>query len=270
MTRCRAALTSKLDLDDLQERIKVKSSEADDAFQIFRWMQIEERADSEELRQAKADARKKLQELNDELNRYLASEYDVDSTDAKSFKSWRESHQPFHWLAEFYDIVQGGGFDTIIGNPPYIEIARAKLPYSVSNFTSKDSGNLYCPMMERGVALSNTTAGRFGMIVPMSIVSTERMTSARDVLEDSCGKLWLSHFSGDANPSKLFEGVKFRLSIILASMSEEKATWSSAYSKWFAAERDVLFRSFNTNRLRLLSDIWDLSPSWDRLLSARF
>ena len=180
--------------------------------------------------------------MNDELDRYLASEYGIDPTDTKSLASWRESHQPFHWLAEFYDIVQGGGFDVVVGNPPYIEIARARLPYSVSNFTSKDSGNLYCPMMERGVALTNSTAGRFGMIVPMSIVSTERMTSARDVLEDSCGKLWLSNFSGDANPSKLFEGVKFRLSIVLASMSEKEATWSSAYLKWFAAERDVLFQ----------------------------
>ena len=91
------ALTSKLDFENSQERIQATASDADDAFQIFRWMQIEEPVDSEELREAKADVREKLGELNDELDRYLASAYGVDSTDAQAFETWRESHRPFHW-----------------------------------------------------------------------------------------------------------------------------------------------------------------------------
>ncbi len=37
------------------------------------------------------------------------------------YDKWLKSHQPFNWIAEFYDIIHGnGGFDVIIGNPPYI------------------------------------------------------------------------------------------------------------------------------------------------------
>ena len=41
------------------------------------------------------------------------------------FKQWQESHQPFHWWIEFYGIMKGG-FDVIIGNPPYVEWSRVK------------------------------------------------------------------------------------------------------------------------------------------------
>ena len=27
---------------------------------------------------------------------------------------------PFHWFVEFYGIMHKGGFDVVIGNPPYI------------------------------------------------------------------------------------------------------------------------------------------------------
>ncbi len=36
-----------------------------------------------------------------------------------SYEEWLSSHQPFHWLAEYYHIMHSnGGFDVIIGNPP--------------------------------------------------------------------------------------------------------------------------------------------------------
>ena len=29
------------------------------------------------------------------------------------------AHQPFHWFVEFYGIMTKGGFDVVIGNPPW-------------------------------------------------------------------------------------------------------------------------------------------------------
>jgi len=131
------ALTSKLDLENSQERIKTTASEADDAFQIFRWMQIEQRMDSEEMGQAKADVREKLRELNDELDRYLASEYRVNASDTTAFELWCKSHQPFHWVAEFYGTMQSGGFDVIVGNPPWKEYSAVKRLYTVQGYATE-------------------------------------------------------------------------------------------------------------------------------------
>ena len=40
------------------------------------------------------------------------------------YDKWLKSHQPFHWFVEFYGIMQSGGFDVIIGNPPYVELSQ--------------------------------------------------------------------------------------------------------------------------------------------------
>ena len=57
-----------------------------------------------------------------ELDRYLAGEYGVDPEKPKLFRNGGRDHQPFHWLAEFYGIMNGGGFDVTMGNPPYFEL----------------------------------------------------------------------------------------------------------------------------------------------------
>ena len=44
--------------------------------------------------------------------------------DQKAYGQWRGSHQPFHWFVEFYGIMHDGGFDVIIGNPPYVAVQR--------------------------------------------------------------------------------------------------------------------------------------------------
>lgn len=79
------------------------------------------------------------------------------------------------------------------------------------------------------------------MIVPMSLSCTKRMSDIRELLISTDRPIWISHFSGDAHPSKLFEGVKFRLDILLAGKKSESSIMSSQYIKWFALEREHLF-----------------------------
>ena len=69
---------------------------------------------------------KSLDVLRAELDSYLASEYGIDRNNItktevydEKFAQWQQSHQPFHWWIEFYGIMKRGGFDVIIGNPPY-------------------------------------------------------------------------------------------------------------------------------------------------------
>ena len=99
----------KLDLFSDMPRIDESAEVADRAFQMFRKQQTEHGMDAAIFKIAKLDVRRRLKELNDELNRYLSSEYGVDADKTKVFERWVESHQPFHWFVEFYRIIKGGG-----------------------------------------------------------------------------------------------------------------------------------------------------------------
>ncbi|MDP9222761.1 MAG: SAM-dependent methyltransferase, partial [Actinomycetota bacterium] len=82
------------------------------------------------------------EELSEELDRLyvesVASDTDLDS--------WRKSHQPFHWFIEFPDVMQRGGFDVIIGNPPYIRKTRLDA-YKYQGFETDDSPDIFAPCM---------------------------------------------------------------------------------------------------------------------------
>src|SRR3990172_6261689 len=82
--------------------------------------------DSPAMSGAKQDLEDRLRRLNDTLNIYLAQLYGIDvERKPKDFEKWKASHQPFHWFAEFYAIIHDkGGFDVIIGNPPYVEYTK--------------------------------------------------------------------------------------------------------------------------------------------------
>lgn len=202
--------------------------------------------------QDKQELRSRLGKLDAELDHYLASEYGIAVGSYKSkpayeeaFFEWKTSHQPFHWFVEFYAIMHGGGFDLIIGNPPYVELSKIK-DYSIRDMQTIACGNLYCPMIEKFSQLA-IHSFRIGVIVPLSLSCTQRMREMRDVVEKRIGTVWISHFSGDANPSKLFEGVKNRLDILIGSGGSIFSLWSSQYLKWFADGRPTLFPCITYN-----------------------
>ncbi|MFN7881418.1 MAG: Eco57I restriction-modification methylase domain-containing protein, partial [bacterium] len=185
-----------------------------------------------------------LHDLEEMLNYHLARDYGVNTTKTEDFEAWKASHQPFHWYVDFHPLMHAGGFDSIIGNPPYVELHKLKgyRPRSL-NFQTAECGNLYAPMLERSLAIGRTGATWIGQIVPISCVSTARMQPLRDLWRSRVNTTWLSHYSGDAHPSVLFEGVKFRLTILLqhATSAPERITYTSPFQRWFPEARPALF-----------------------------
>jgi len=131
----------------------------------------------------------------------------------------------------------------IIGNPPYVEIAKVK-DYKFTGYVTEDCGNIYAPCLERASVLMRSK-GTFGMIVPLSGFFTGRMKSYQDLVYEAFSSLHISYYSGDAHPSVLFSGVKYRLCIILATRRDNKKdgnkVFASPYMRWYADERDTLF-----------------------------
>ncbi len=136
-------------LDDYR-RIEEQAEDADRAFQRFHQLQESTRMDATEFRRAKQNLQRTLEVMRDQLDRFLASDYDKKylKTDF-AFAKWRNSHQPFHWFIEFYGIMNKGGFDVIVGNPPYVEYSKVRTKYTLPKYQTLSSGNLYGLCMER-------------------------------------------------------------------------------------------------------------------------
>jgi type I restriction-modification system DNA methylase subunit len=87
---------------------------------------------------------------------------------------------PFDWQKEFPEIMKRGGFDAVIGNPPYIRIQTMKewAPTEVELYkkyyasASKGNYDIYVVFVERGLSLLNER-GRLGFILPSKFFSTD-------------------------------------------------------------------------------------------------
>jgi hypothetical protein len=222
---------------DLDQRAEIKASTADlaDAFDFFRQQQTVH--GGKVTADDKRKLRDKLSGLSLELDKYLAMEYGVDPAKPRIFATWRASHQPFHWFAEFYGVMREGGFDVVIGNPPYVEYSQVKTTYAVSQFS--DLGNLHAMATARCFQLMTKKAA-FAMIVPVALPSTDRFEDLRNKLTKDAS-LWVSHF--DFRPSKLFEGANQRLTIFVRHGCAKEACFTTRYNRWYKEARATLFAS---------------------------
>jgi hypothetical protein len=244
----KGAFQGQMIFDDRLERIEQKAQEVERAFDHFRKLQTDLQLKPTDVAAYKQQMRDKLAELRTELDGYLASEYGIDRSNSKNqgeyeekFAHWQQTHQPFHWWVEFYGIMKRGGFDVIVGNPPYVEYRVVRNTYKVlaEHYKSESANNLYAYCMERSTALINSI-GRFGMIVPAGLLGLDEAIDLRDILLQRFRRNWFSTFA--IRPSKLFDGVDQRLCIHIASTNHlEPIMHTTIYHHWYAEERPALF-----------------------------
>ena len=186
----------------------------------------------------KQELKDKLKVLEDELNQHLAGEYGITLTNKKKYDKWLKSHHPFHWFIEFYGILKNGGFDVIIGNPPWVEFLKVKHQYVPHGLATLECNNLWAYVVEKSydLALKN---GRVGLIVPMSLVCTERMVPVQAIVEKR-GTAWLSNFESDSNPGQLFDGVKQNVTIMISSVDGLNRVYTTHLQRFFQEFRDYV------------------------------
>lgn len=222
------------------------------AYRRFRDIQLTQQEDMESFVTAKVELRERLAAFNDLLHRQLFTEtMNVAKTDhdrwLAEYDRWLADYQPFHWIAEYYEIIaEHGGFDVIIGNPPYVVYSAKSATYSIgSQYQTKSCSNLYAYCIERSSSLLSQK-GHFGMIVPNSSISADKMIPLQEIITRE-RLTWISNFSW--RPSKLFEGADMLLAIIIYKQSEVQETFSSAYNKWYKDFRSSLFSTLSYARV---------------------
>ncbi len=94
--------------------------------------------------------------------------------------------KPFSWQNGFPEVFKQGGFDVVIGNPPYV-LGRETFDDSVKNYiTAKYQSyggkyDLYVFFCEKALKLLSDK-GRFSFIIPNTILVNENATKIRELI----------------------------------------------------------------------------------------
>jgi hypothetical protein len=109
----------------------------------------------------------------------------------------------FDWQAEFPTIMHAGGFDAVIGNPPYVRPhnleAQAKDYFWEHYSTFIKKSDLYCCFIERAVALLRDK-GALGYIVSNGWLRLDSFERLREFLLDNTSPRTIIDFTGNVFP----------------------------------------------------------------------
>lgn len=177
--------------------------------------------------QAKQDSLSKLKELKD------------------------QNYRPFFlWKLNFPEVFDKGGFDVVIGNPPYgASYPKEQKKYFRKNYLSAQSLNelkgsldTFSLFIELALNLSKRSSSAFSYIVPMAFVSSDSMSSLHSLLFQRAETLFTSTYSN--RPAKIFQNADQRVAIIIAKISEKTPVqvYSSSVNKRYTDEsiQDVI------------------------------
>ena len=245
---------------ELKQQLEDEMDKVACTYSVFKDIQLKQTENMVAFKRAKADLKARLKALNDLLNHRLFM-----ASASADYDKWLASHQPFHWLAEFYEIINDhGGFDVIIGNPPYVECSN--IDYAIS-FTESSYSNLYAYCLERCSQFENERSF-CGIIVPMSVTSIREYSNIRHCLINEHHCLYFTNHS--IRPQSLFTGVSQRVSIILMNnASTDTDLYTTNYLR--TKHQPNLFKTLKYQKAGLDKDRGDIIPKLgDSIFSSVF
>lgn len=182
----------------------------------------------------KAKLRERESELRYECNTIYAESSRIP---ANKVQEWIEVSRPFHWFCEFPEVMRRGGFDVVIGNPPYVRMTQ--LPgYNVVGYVTKDCPDLYAVCYERSLALTSPN-GRHAFIVMLNFAASDRFSYLRQVVSDRGNAEWWSTYG--KRPDSLFRGVQVRNTLLILGPGDVK--YSTRHIVFGRSDRTHLFQS---------------------------
>jgi hypothetical protein len=123
---------------------------------------------------------------------------------------------PFDWEAGFPEVMAAGGFDAVIGNPPYGMVTSVELKTFFGNRFEATEGRFdtYELFVEKGVKLCRGQ-GLLGYIVPSPLLSNLYARKLRQYILDNCTIKEITNFGMD-----VFADPTIHTCIIIASRGQ--------------------------------------------------
>lgn len=179
---------------------------------------LEERAKLPSLENNIKNGNSLISGTDEELERYFG-------------KNFRDK-KPFNWEEQFPEVFKQGGFDVIIGNPPYIRPEKVEAEdrkyYIESGYFDKFFGrfDIYILFLERAAKILKTD-GILSFIIPSSFLNQNYAKILR--------KWFLSEFEienlDDLSNVKVFEGATIQSAVIVVRKTKSKDTHNILLSK---------------------------------------
>jgi adenine-specific DNA-methyltransferase len=124
--------------------------------------------------------------------------------------------KPFSWEKAFEDIFKNGGFDVVLGNPPYVNLVAIeeiqRYYFQKKYKTCRNKSDLYSFFIEKSIGLIKKDNSKFGFIVPHTWLATESFQLLRKFLIEK-GLIEEITEMG----SKVFQGVTVSTVIVICS-----------------------------------------------------
>ena len=244
-------------LKDAKERLKdtlfgkleeIERAASPLAKDINRFSLAQQKKDNpDKIQKLKKSIKNQKNILRDQLDKHLY----IKRTEQENYEEWIKSHKPFHWFTEFPNtFLKNGGFDVIIGNPPYIR--RTKITsYQWQGYKTQNSPDLYALCVERSLNLLTNTS-RFTMIIPTSFQFSHRYRATRELVSEFLPKRWISTY--DNGPDRLFQDVDQRVVIIVGSSNADITALSTTkFSRWIKDYRNYLFENLRYITIPILN-----------------
>ncbi len=190
----------------------------------LKMLEGENRTTLERERELFAEAVAILPPLHDNIkcgNSLIASDFSIVPEDLVRVNA-------FDWPVQFAPIMKAGGFNAIIGNPPYIRIQgfpEDQIAYFGNNYRAA-TGNydIYVNFVERGLNLLSKT-GRLGMILPNKFFRTDYGLGLRTLLGEQKAVAGIIDFGAE----QVFDATTYTCLLFLGRISTE--TFDHASSK---------------------------------------
>lgn len=136
-------------------------------------------------------------------------------------KDWREQ-KPFNFEEEFQEVFKQGGFDVIIGNPPYIMVENLQLKereYMMSKFkTAQKRFDIYIGFIEKAITLLKK-GGLLGFIIPYQFLTQDYAEKIRSLILKECAIKQIV----DLSQQKVFQQATVRNIILIIKKGKYKA-----------------------------------------------